>query len=88
MQPDIYGEDEEDIERHAEVVRRLLPQGFVIQRLLRLLPDPKTQDLWTTYDIVQNAAGVSRAAREVVVGPAPGPVGEGRRGDVLEVQAV
>ncbi|KAL8329152.1 hypothetical protein RB597_004744 [Gaeumannomyces tritici] len=44
-----YGEDEEDVERHAEVVRRLLPQGFVIRRPLRLLPDPKTQDLWITY---------------------------------------
>lgn len=43
-----YGEDE-DVERHAEVVRRLLPQGFVIRRPLRLLPDPKIQDLWTTY---------------------------------------
>jgi hypothetical protein len=30
-------------------VRRLLPREFVIRRPLRLLPDPKTQDLWTTY---------------------------------------
>ena len=44
-----YGEDEEDVERHAEIVRRLLPRGFVIRRSLRLLPDPKAQDLWTTY---------------------------------------
>ncbi|EJT68885.1 hypothetical protein GGTG_13549 [Gaeumannomyces tritici R3-111a-1] len=44
-----YGEDEEDVEGHAEVVRKLLPQGFVIRRPLRLLPDPKTQDLWITY---------------------------------------
>jgi hypothetical protein len=44
-----YGEDEEDVERHAEVVRRLLPRGFIIRRPLRLLLDPKTQDLWTTY---------------------------------------
>jgi hypothetical protein len=44
-----YGEDEEDVERHAEVVRRLLSQGFVIRRPLRLSRDPKTQDLWTTY---------------------------------------
>lgn len=27
-----YGEDEEDIEQHAEVVRRLFPRGFVIRR--------------------------------------------------------
>lgn len=44
-----HGEDEEDVERHAEVVRRLLPQGSVIRRPLRLLPDPKAQDVWTTY---------------------------------------
>ncbi|KAL8380663.1 hypothetical protein RB595_005100 [Gaeumannomyces hyphopodioides] len=44
-----YGGDEKDVERHAEVVRSLLPQGFVIRRPLRLSPDPKTQDLWTTY---------------------------------------
>lgn len=44
-----YGEDEEDVERHNEVVRRLLPRGFVIRRPLRLSRDPKTQDQWTTY---------------------------------------
>lgn len=44
-----YGEDEEDVERHAKVVKRLLPKGLIIRRPLGLLPDPKTQDLWTTY---------------------------------------
>lgn len=46
-----YGEDEQQqhVERHAEVVKRLLPQGFVVRPPLGLLPDPKAQDLWTTY---------------------------------------
>ncbi|KAH7308992.1 hypothetical protein B0I35DRAFT_482741 [Stachybotrys elegans] len=44
-----YCQDEEDVEKHAEVVRRLLPRGFVIGRPLKLLMDPKTQDPWTTY---------------------------------------
>lgn len=30
-------------------MRRLLPQGFVVRPPLGLLPDPKTQDLGTTY---------------------------------------
>lgn len=46
-----YGEDEQQqhVERHAEVVGRLLPQGFVVRPPLGLLPDPKAQDLGTTY---------------------------------------
>ncbi|EJT79545.1 hypothetical protein GGTG_04630 [Gaeumannomyces tritici R3-111a-1] len=43
------GEAEEDVERHTEDVRSWLPQGFVPRRPLKLLPDPKAQDQWTTF---------------------------------------
>lgn len=40
---------EEDVERHAERVGGwLVQQRFVLRRPLRLLPDPKGQDQWTT----------------------------------------
>ena len=40
---------EEDVERHAERVGGwLVHRGFVPRRPLRLLPDPKGQDQWTT----------------------------------------
>jgi hypothetical protein len=38
--------------------------------------------------IVQDTEGVGGGAREVVVGPTPGPVCERRRSDVLEVEAM
>lgn len=44
-----YEGGEEDVERHAERVGGwLVHQGFVLRRPLRLLPDPKGQDQWTT----------------------------------------